>query len=365
MYIHERKQWPIFSWNSQRLAKLLGEARNAQGLLVGRMNGLGFKPREEATLLNLTQDVVRSSQIEGENLDTKQVRSSIARKMGLDIGGVGRVDRNVDGVVEMMLDASRKFDRPLSKERLFDWHAGLFPPKRSGIRHIRVGAWRDGSSGPMQVVSGGYGKEKVHFEAPSHDRLNEEMDAFLKWFEKENEIDQVIKAAIAHFWFVTIHPFEDGNGRMARAIADMMLARSEGIAQRFYSMSTQIQRERKSYYEILEACQKGSLDISPWIEWFLRCLQRAISSSGKDLEQVLAKSRFWEIHTGATMNARQRLIVNRLLDGFEGKLTSSKWAVLTRCSQDSALRDILDLVEKGMLVKDGSGGRSTHYHLNI
>lgn len=365
MYIHERKGWPQFRWDQAALAGLLADVRHLQGRLLGRMEALGFQLREEATLQTLTQDVVKTSEIEGEKLDAGQVRSSLARRMGLDIGALPHIDRNVEGIVEVMLDATRKHDEPLKPERLFDWHAALFPTGRSGMRRITVGAWRTEQSGAMQVVSGPIGREKVHYEAPEHARLKTEMSRFIKWCNASPGLDPVIKAALAHFWFVTIHPFEDGNGRIARAIADLMLARSEKTAQRFYSMSAQIQRERNAYYDVLEHCQKGTLDITKWIEWFLNCLKRAIAASEQTLETVLTKAGFWKAHTGESFNERQRKVINRLLDGFGGKLTSSKWAKLTKCSQDTALRDISDLVNRHILTKDEAGGRSTSYTLRL
>jgi Fic family protein len=363
MYIHERKEWPKFKWEQGKFAVLLAEVRHRQGRLLGRMEGLGFELREEATLQTLTQDVVKTSEIEGEKLDVETVRSSIARRMGLDIGALRPVDRSVEGIVDIMLDATRKHDKVLTQDRLFSWHGALFPTGRSGLQRITVGAWRPKESGAMQVVSGAIGREKVHFEAPSHDRLKAEMSAFLKWFNADSEADLVLQSALAHFWFVTIHPFEDGNGRIARAIADLLLARSENTAQRFYSMSAQIQQERNAYYDVLEKSQKGTLDITTWLEWYLNCLKRAINASDKLLESVLVKDRFWKQHKGETFNDRQRKVINRLLDGFEGKLTSSKWAKLAKCSQDTAGRDINDLLERNLLAKEQAGGRSTSYIL--
>ena len=363
MYIHERKEWPEFRWNQSALTGRLAEVRHAQGRLLGRMETLGFPLREEATLQTLTQDVLKTSEIEGEKLDAGQVRSSLARRMGLDIGALPSIDRNVEGIVEVMLNATRQHNEPLTQERLFGWHAALFPTGRTGMRRITVGAWRTQKSGPMQVVSGPIGREQVHYEAPDADRLKKEMSRFLKWYNTAPAVDPVIQSALAHFWFVTIHPFEDGNGRIARAIADLMLARSEKTAQRFYSMSAQIQRERKAYYDAMERCQKGTLDITEWIEWFLNCLQHAIAASEQTLEAVLAKAGFWKAHAGESINERQRKVINRLLDGFEGKLTSSKWAKLTKCSQDTALRDISDLVSRRILARDQAGGRSTGYTL--
>jgi Fic family protein len=362
-YIHELPNWPRFHWNSEGLAKQLAAVRLCQGRLIGRMQALGFHQQEEAVLTTLTEDVLKSSEIEGEILDKDQVRSSIARRLGMDIGALPAADRNVEGVVEMMLDATQNFKSELTEERLFGWHASLFPTGRSGMSKIVVGAWRDEKTGPMQVVSGPIGREKVHYEAPTAGRLAAEMKSFLEWFNAEDNIDPVIKAALAHLWFVTIHPFADGNGRIARAIADMSLARSEDSSQRFYSMSAQIRIERKAYYDMLEATQKGDLDITPWIEWFLGCLDRAFDGAEQTLAAVFQKADFWKKHAAAKINERQRDILNRLLDGFEGKLTSSKWALIEKCSPDTALRDIQDLVEQGVLVKDEGGGRSTSYSL--
>jgi Fic family protein len=363
MYIHERREWLGFKWDQLKLSSLLAEVRHLQGRLLGRMEALGFQLREEATLQTLTQDVVKTSEIEGERLDAQQVRSSLARHMGMDIGALLPIDRNVEGIVEVMLDATRQYDAPLTQERLFAWQSALFPTGRSGMRHIVTGAWRTKDSGDMQVVSGPVGRETVHYEAPSHDRLKKEMSRFIKWCNASPNIDPVLKSALAHFWFVTIHPFEDGNGRIARAIADLMLARSEKTSQRFYSMSSQIRRERNDYYLILEQCQKGTLDITKWMDWYLNCLKRAIGGWEKILAAVLVKAEFWKVHAGASFNDRQRKVINRLLDGFEGKLTSSKWAKLTKCSQDTALRDISDLVDRNILTKNEAGGRSTSYML--
>jgi Fic family protein len=360
-YIHKRAAWPSFRWDHARISERLVDVRHRQGRLIGRMEGLGFQLRAEAVLDSLTEEVLKSSEIEGETLDRDQVRSSIARRLGLDIGGLTPADRNVEGVVEMMLDATQGYNRPLTAHRLFDWHAALFPTGRSGMSKIKVAAWRDDAKGPMQVVSGAIGKERVHYEAPAADRVRGEMSKFLEWFEKENSTDPVLKAGVAHLWFVTIHPFDDGNGRIARAIADMTLARSERSPQRFYSMSAQIRQERKAYYEILEATQKGDLDITRWLEWFLECLGRAFERAETILATVLNKARFWENFATAKFNQRQREVLNRLLNSFEGKLTSSKWAKLVNCSHDTALRDIEDLIRKKVLVKDTAGGRSTSY----
>ena len=361
IYIHERSDWPRFRWDQDGLANQLAAVRHRQGRLIGRMEGLGFQLREEAVLNTLTQDVLKSSEIEGEILDSDQVRSSLARRLELDIGALTPADRHVEGVVEMMLDATQKYRDPLTEERLFGWHAALSPTGRSGMHRIRVGAWRDDSTGPMQVVSGPIGKEHVHFQAPTADQLPKEMSLFLDWFNGPASTDPVLKAAQAHLWFVTIHPFDDGNGRIARAIADLMLARSEQSPKRFYSMSAQIRQVRNDYYAMLEQTQKGSLDITPWMGWFLGCLDRAFDGAEAILAGVLKKARFWEAHAGEPFNDRQQKVLNRLLDGFEGKLTSSKWAKLVKCSQDTAHRDIVDLVKRGILAKDAAGGRSTSY----
>jgi Fic family protein len=362
-YIHELIKWPKFYWNQELLMGQLIRVRHRQGRLVGRMEGFGFSLRAEAVLQTLTEDVIKSSEIEGEMLDREQVRSSLAQRLGIDIGGLRSHDRDVEGIVEMMLDATQNFAIPLDTERLLSWHAALFPTGQNGIMKIRVGQWRDDSYGPMQVVSGPIGKERVHFQAPPAKRLNAEMKSFLAWLRDSEPIDAVLKAGIAHLWFVTLHPFDDGNGRIARAIADMMLARSENSAQRFYSMSAQICLERKKYYEILEATQKGNLEITLWLQWFLGCLERAFEGAEIILSSVFEKARFWEKHQEKSFNNRQKKIINLLLDGFYGKLTSSKWAVLSKCSQDTASRDIDDLLKRGILIKNPGGGRSTSYTL--
>jgi len=362
-YIHELNNWPQFHWSHERIAEQLAAVSRHQGRLIGRMEALGFQLRAEAVLESLTEEVVKSSEIEGEVLDKEQVRSSIARHLGLDIGALAPVDRNVEGVVEMTLDATQGYDKSLTQERLFAWHAALFPTGRSGMTKITVGGWRTDKSGPMQVVSGPIGRERVHYEAPVTARLKDDMRAFLKWFNAGPSIDPVLKAAVAHLWFVTVHPFEDGNGRIARAIADMALARSEESPRRFYSMSAQIRAERKGYYDILESTQKGDLDITAWLQWFLACLDRAFDGAEVTLASVLRKARFWETYAHEKLNDRQRKVLNRVLDGFEGNLTNSKWAALTKTSNDTALRDIDDLVKRGILVKDEGGGRSTSYSL--
>lgn len=363
IYIHENDDWTNFTWDNNRVMLKLGEARNLQGRLLGRMESLGFELQNEAVLNTLTLDVIKSSEIEGEFLDVEQVRSSIARRLGIDIAGAVDSERHIDGVVEMMLDATQKYDVPLTKVRLFGWHAALFPSGWSNLHKITVADWRKDTTGPMQVVSGPMGKEKVHYQAPSAERIEAEMNRFLDWFENENDIDLVLKAAIAHLWFVTIHPFDDGNGRITRAITDMALARSDKSIRRFYSMSAQIRIERKQYYEKLEKTQKGNSDITGWILWFLQCLINAIHSTEATLSKILQKAEFWREHSTTLLNDRQQKIINRLLDGFDGKLTSSKWAKITKCSQDTALRDIQDLIKKDILQKAASGGRSTSYEL--
>jgi Fic family protein len=362
-YIHNLPDWPHFRWDHERLAGKLAAVRHEQGRLLGRMESLGFPLRQQAVLDTLTADVLKSSEIEGETLDLEMVRSSIARRLGIDIGGLKAVDRDVEGMVEMMLDATRNYEEPLTEDRLFAWHSSLFPSGRAGMRRIETGRWRTDSDGPMQVVSGPIGRERVHFEAPAAARVSAEMQVFLDWFNASGNEDWVVKAALAHLWFVTIHPFEDGNGRIARAIADMCLARSEKSSQRFYSMSAQIRRERPTYYSGLEQTQKGTLDVTERLVWFLECLGKAIESAQNTLAGVLARARFWESMATINLNPRQRLVLGRLLDGFEGKLTTSKWAKLAKCSQDTAARDMIALMEQGVLIRGPEGGRSTNYEL--
>ena len=357
-YIHHEEDWPHFRWQPEGLVEELASARHRQGLLLGRMGALGFSLCQEAMLDTLTEDVVKSSEIEGEALDAEQVRSSVARHLGMDIGGLRQAHRDVDGIVDLMLDATTHYEQPLTEERLFDWHASLFPTQRSIMGRIEVGCWR---TGPMQVVSGAIGREWVHFEAPPEQRVADEMRAFLDWFNAPADTDAVLKAGLAHLWFVTIHPFDDGNGRIARAIADMALARSENSPQRFYSMSSQIRSERAAYYDVLERTQQGTMDVSEWMRWFVGCLGRAIDSAETTLTTVLAKARFWERIAGISINERQRTVLNHLLDNFGSNLTTSQWARMTRCSQDTALRDIADLMERGILVRGPEGGRSTRY----
>lgn len=373
-YIHQLSDWPNFRWDQEALAGLLANVRLRQGRMLGRMESLGFSQRNETMLKALTDDVVKSSEIEGEILNSDQVRSSIARKLGLDIAGLMPSDRRVDGVVQMVLEATQNYAQPLSKERLFSWHKALFPEPS---RNIQVGLWRDDAKGPLQVVSGAIGRERVHYEALAADRLEAEMAAFLEWANQPNDIDPVLRAAKAHLWFVTLHPFDDGNGRIARAIADWALARSENSPQRYYSMSAQIRRERNDYYEVLERTQKGhsdnrgtrpaatgTLDITAWMKWFLECLDRAIAGAEDSLATVFRKDQFWKTHAQLNLNERQKFMLNKLLDGnFEGKLTSSKWAKMAKCSQDTAQRDITELMNHGILEKEPAGGRSTSYLL--
>jgi Fic family protein len=362
-YIHQQNEWPNFTWDTAIILPILSKVRHKQGRISGRMEILGFGLRNETTLHTLTLDVLKSNEIEGEKLSHDQVRSSIARKLGMDVAGLVPTDRTIDGVVEMMLDATQNYTQPLNNHRLFDWHSALFPTGRSGMHKIVVGNWRDNEKGPMQVVSGAMGKERVHYQAPDADLLEKEMKNFLKWFNSNDSLDAVIKSGIAHFWFVTIHPFDDGNGRIARAIADMQLAKADGDSQRFYSMSAQIRLERKAYYAILEKNQKGNLDITEWLIWYLNCLDNALNATDTILKRVLNKTNFWDKHTESSINERQRLMINKLFDGFDGKLNSSKWAKMTKCSADTALRDIQDLITKNILEKDTAGGRSTNYHL--
>ena len=365
-YIHQLAQWPEFHWNYDVFADKLAQVRHSQGRLLGRMESFGFHFQQESLLKTLTSDVVKTSEIEGEQLDTEQVRSSLARRLGIEIAALKPSDRHVDGVVEMLLDATGSYQAPLTPERLFAWHRSLFPTASSGMRRIRTGQWRDDAQGPMQVVSGALGRERIHFEAPPANLIDKEMAAFFDWFNRPNDTDWVLKAARAHLWFLTIHPFEDGNGRIARAIADLALARSEQSAQRYYSMSAQIRIERGGYYSILESSQKGLMDITPWLNWFLDCLGHAIASAQSTLDGVLNRAKFWESIQDSgdfALNERQRHMLNRLLDGFTGKLTTTKWAALARCSQDTALRDILPLVERRILIRGAGGGRSTSYEL--
>ena len=363
MWIHEHHNWPDFTWNAEKLTSKLADIRHRQGRLLGRMEGLGFELKQEANLGTLTSDVVKSSAIEGEILNPQEVRSSIARRLGIDIAGTTSVNQDVEDVVEMMLDATQQFTEPLTEERLFDWHAALFPTGRSGTHRTTVGGWRSAESGPMQVVSGPIGREKVHFEAPDAKRLAHEMTEFLAWFDEE-DVDPVLRAGIAHLWFVTIHPFEDGNGRIARAIADKALARADGMPYRFYSLSSQIESERKDYYDQLEKQQRDTPEITDWLEWFLDCLGRAIASAENTLSVVLFKAQLWEKINRHPVNERQRLIINHMLeDGFKGYMNTSKYAKLAKCSTDTALRDIQYLKSRGIFIQNPGGGRSTSYRL--
>lgn len=363
MYIHQLRDWPFFTWDTEAIHVRLGEVRHRQGRILGLMSSAGFKMQENTVLDVLTLDVTKSSEIEGVKLNTDQVRSSIARRLGIEIAGAVPTDRNVDGVVEMMLDATQGYTYELTADRLYDWHAALFPNGRSGMHKITVAAWRTPEAGPMQVVSGAMGKEKVHFEAPEAKKLPAEMNMFFKWFNAEPTTDAVLKAAIAHLWFVTIHPFDDGNGRITRAITDMLLARADGTSQRFYSMSAQILKEKANYYEILERTQKSDLDITDWLSWFLDCLFDAMDYTEETLKAVVSRSQFWERNREVSLNNRQQYMISKLLDDFNGKLTSTKWSKMTKSSPDTALRDIHDLIEKGILEKETGGGRNTAYRL--
>ena len=360
MYLHERENWWKFTYDSHKVLTELGKVRAKQGLMLGRMSSLGFDFQEDAMITTLSQELVSSSEIEGELLDRQQVRSSIARRLGIETAGMVGASRYVEGVVEMLLDATQRYAEPLTDARLFGWHNVLFPTGMSGLYKIEVAQYR---SGEMQVVSGAMGKEKVHYEAPKPERLAEEMERFISWVNAESEVDEVVKAAIMHLWFVTIHPFDDGNGRIARALTDMMLARSERTSKRFYSMSAEIKLMRSEYYEVLERTQRGDGDITEWLLWFLRCFDAALDSTEENLSAVLARARYWEHFAKEEINERQRKIINLQFDGFFGKLTSSKWAKIAKCSSDTALNDIKDLLGKGMLVKNGEGGRSTNYSL--
>jgi Fic family protein len=364
VYTHQLKEWPNFIWDNETLAPLLTEVRHRQGRLLGKMEGLGFSLQAEANLHTLTLDVLKSREIEGEILNPDQVRSSIARRLGMDIAGLVPADRNVEGIVEMMLDSTQQYQEKLNQERLFDWHAAMLPTGRSGMHRIVVGLYRNNEKDdPMQVVSGAMGREKVHFEAPASALLPWEMDNFLGWFNGEKALDPVLKAGIAHLWFVTIHPFDDGNGRIARTITDMQLCRADHSQQRFYSLSSQIKNEKSDYYDMLEKTQKGSLDITDWLVWFLGCLDRALTNTVETLAPVIKKARFWTKITSISLNDRQRIMLNKLLDGFEGKLTSSKWAKIVKTSQDTAGRDINDLLLKNILIQELGGGRNTSYIL--
>ncbi len=363
VYIYQLKDWPHFTWDNSAITPLLGQVRYKQGKLMGQMANFCFGLQAEATLQTLTLDVIKSSEIEGEILNNDQVRSLIARRLGMDIAGLVAADRNVEGVVEMMLDATQNFTLPLTEERLFAWHAAMFPTGRSGMNKIVVGNYRDNTKDdPMQVVSGPSRREVVHFQGPDAELLTSEMNALFNWFNSEKELDPVLKAAVCHLWFVTIHPFDDGNGRIGRAITDMQLARADDSNQRFYSMSAQIRKERNAYYDILEETQKGGLDITDWMTWFLGCLDQAIIATDETLSKVIRKARFWD-QQSHDLNDRQRIMLNKMLDGFEGKLTSSKWAKICKCSSDTAIRDIIALVKQGILIKEPGGGRSTSYGL--
>ena len=363
-YIWQAKDWPNWRYDLATLAGSMTEVSRAQGLLMGRLADVGMALRDQASLVTLTEDVIKTSEIEGETLNVESVRSSIARRLGVDIGALAPVDRHVEGVVEMVLDATANCQAPVARERLFGWHAALFPTGYSGLSRINVGAWRDDASGPMQVVSGPIGRQRVHFEAPPADRLQTETSRFLDWVNGTSNEPPLIKAGLGHLWLITLHPFDDGNGRIARAIGDLLLARADGNTQRFYSLSAQLQREREAYYDILERTQKQSMDVTEWLAWFLDALHRAVGQAQHTLDAVLMKARFWQRWATTPLNERQVKLLNRLLDGFEGKLTSSKWAAIAKCSPDTALRDITDLLARDVLQKSDAGGRSTSYELS-
>jgi Fic family protein len=365
MVIYKNRNWPHFTWDAGLLIGLLSQIRNLQGRLIGKMEAIGFSLREEAMLKTLTSDVIKSTLIEGENLDPDQVRSSIARRLGMDVAGLVDSDRTVEGVVDMMLDATQNYSKSLNRQRLFGWHSALFQSGRSGMYKITVGGWRKDETGPMQVVSGPMGKERVHFTAPPATTLDAEMNRFLDWFNRQDHLEPVIKSGLAHLWFITIHPFDDGNGRIARTIGDMLLARADQTNQRFYSVSSHIEQKKNEYYTILEQSQKGSLDVTNWLQWYLECLMEALIQTETSLAKVLAKARFWEKHATTIFNKRQQQIINKLLDNFFGKLTTSKWAKMAKCSHDTALRDINDLISKEVLVKTIGGGRSSSYEINF
>ena len=362
-FIWEDPDWPAWRYDLSVIAAPLAAVSRAQGLLHGRLADVGLTLRNQASLAALTEDVLKTSEIEGERLNADSVRSSIARRLGVDIGALAPVDRHVEGVVEMVLDATARCDAPLTRERLFGWHAALFPTGFSGMSRIQIGAWRNDENGAMQAVSGPIGRQRVHFEAPPADRLNTETTRFLDWLNRDSAVAPVIKSGLAHLWFVTLHPFDDGNGRIARAIGDLLLARADGSPQRFYSLSAQIQSERGAYYDILEQTQRGSLDVTAWLTWFLDALHRAVDNAQHTVDVVLVKTRFWQRWATASFNEREIKLLNRLLDGFDGKLTSSKWAAIAKCSPDTALRDIGELVALGVLRRSVSGGRSTAYEL--
>ena len=364
LYMWQAPDWPQWRYDLAVLARPLVEVSRAQGLLLGRLADVGAATRDQANLLALTDDVVKTSEIEGDHLNVASVRSSIARRLGVDIGALAPVDRHVEGVVEMVLDASSNCVQPVTDERLFGWHAALFPTGYSGMTRIKLAAWRDDATGPMQVISGSMGRQQVHFEAPPADRLSSEMVSFLDWLNTDSKVPPLLNAGLGHLWFVTLHPFDDGNGRIARAVGDLLLARADGTPQRFYSLSAQIQRDRKAYYEILERTQKGDMDVTDWLIWFLESLQCALDQAHQTLDAVLTKARFWQRWAATPLNERQAKVLNRLLDGFDGKLTSSKWAAISKCSADTALRDINELLARGVLRKTAGGGRSTGYELN-
>lgn len=362
-YIWQASDWPNWRYDIARLAAPMAAVSLAQGRLLGRLADVGLGLRDTASLAALTEDVVRSSEIEGESLNVASVRSSIARRLGVDIGALAPVDRHIEGMVEVVLDATANYKMPITAARLFAWHAALFPTGYSGLSKITIGQWRDDVAGPMQVVSGPIGRQRVHFQAPPARELPDEITRFLNWINGPADEPPLLRAGLGHLWLLTLHPFDDGNGRIARALGDLLLARADASPQRFYSLSAQIQRERKRYYEMLEQTQKGSLDVTEWLLWFLESLQRAVMQAHSSLDAVLQRARFWQTYAGMAFNERQLKMLTRLLEGFEGKLTSSKWAAIAKCSPDTALRDINELMQRGILQKSPAGGRSTSYEL--
>ncbi len=363
-YIYQHNDWPNFFWDNEKIAILLSNVHLEQGKLIGKMHALGFEIQNEGIVETLTMEIIKTSEIEGENINLAQVRSSLCRKLGVEAASLVQSDRDVDGLVDMLIDATLYADNPLTADRLFNWHGALFPTGRSGLYKIVTANWRNDANGPMQVVSGPVHKLKVHFQAPDAKKIKKEMNKFFKWLNSSKNIDSILQAAIAHLWFITLHPFEDGNGRLARAITELMLTRSDKSPQRFYGMSNQINIERNLYYNILEKTQKGNLDITNWLIWFLECLHKSILSSENTLSSVLKKATFWQENMFISLNERQHKMINKLFDGFDGKLNTSKWAKISKCSSDTALRDIQDLVDKQILIREAGGGRSTSYLLN-
>lgn len=363
-YIYQRVDWTQWQWSDKILLPLVSRVRILQGRLLGKLSTLGFELNIEAQLNAVTLEVIKTSEIEGETLNNEQVRSSVARHLGIDAANITPSTREIDALVEMMLEASFHYKKPLLLVDLLAWHRALFPEGYSGLYNIKSGELRDDSKGAMQVVSGAYGREQVHFVAPKAERLALELDNFLLWYNKQqDDLDLVIKAGIAHLWFVTLHPFDDGNGRLTRALTERMLAQSDSSQQRFYSMSAQILKQRNEYYNILERTQKRDNDITEWLVWFLQTLEQALLSAEQTTNKIIEKASFWQSHRQQALNSRQVKMLNILLTDFYGTLTTKKWAIMTKCSADTALRDINDLISKGMLIKSNASGRSTNYEV--